>query len=560
MAAVIALAIVVRFTALDLRTFHGDEAVNAVKFEQLRHGEYRYDSNEFHGPVLPYATAPASWLVGGMDYAAVDEAFFRRVTAAFGVALVVLTLLSGPLIGRGAALGAGLLAAISPAMSFYSRYYIHEMPLVVFTFAGLLAVWKHIHAVHHAEIVGGEGRGRGNPDDSGTHHRAWGGWISSRTWSRPHPARGLATLSQGERGWAAVAGVCAGLMHATKETFVFPLGAAGAGLAVVAAWREREHYYSLRKHLHPGPIVAATVCAVAVSVLFFSQFFTNAAGPLDSLRTYFFWTVRGAGVESPHVHPWYWYLQILIYSKLAAGPWWSEGLIVALAVVGGVMGASGRGVAAAHRPAVRFLLVYTVVLAAIYAVVPYKTPWCMLGFLHGMILLAGVGAAGILRIRKEQTPTIRGLIIGLGVLLLAATVQLGAQCYRTNFDPVFAVDRRNPYIYAQAGPQTRRIVQRIDEIAAVSGEGAAMRVHVFISESEWPLPFYLRRHEKVGYWKEVPDRPRAPVMIADEAAELKLAGLLKEGEYQVEHFGLRPDVVVGVYVRADLWEKFLERK
>ena len=144
--------------------------------------------------------------------------------------------------------------------------------------------------------------------------------------------------------------------------------------------------------------------------------------------------------------------------------------------------------------------------------------------------------------------------------MAAATVQLGAQCWRTNFDRVFAVDRRNPYIYAQAGPQTRRIVQRIDEIAALSGEGAAMRVHVFIGESEWPLPFYLRRHEKVGYWKEVPDRPRAPVMIADEAAEMKLAGLLKEDEYQVEHFGLRPDVVVGVYVRADLWKRFLERE
>ncbi len=44
----------------------------------------------------------------------------------------------------------------------------------------------------------------------------------------------------------------------------------------------------------------------------------------------------------------------------------------------------------------RFLAFYTLVLTGLYAIIPYKTPWCMLSFLDGMILLAGVGAWAIL--------------------------------------------------------------------------------------------------------------------------------------------------------------------
>ena len=54
----------------------------------------------------------------------------------------------------------------------------------------------------------------------------------------------------------------------------------------------------------------------------------------------------------------------------------------------------------------RFLGFYTLLMATAYSVIPYKTPWCLLGFLHGMVLLAGIGAVRLLhafRIDPDQT-------------------------------------------------------------------------------------------------------------------------------------------------------------
>ena len=41
-----------------------------------------------------------------------------------------------------------------------------------------------------------------------------------------------------------------------------------------------------------------------------------------------------------------------------------------------------------QRQLVRWLGFYTVALTGAYSLVTYKTPWCMLSFLHGMILVA----------------------------------------------------------------------------------------------------------------------------------------------------------------------------
>ena len=56
---------------------------------------------------------------------------------------------------------------------------------------------------------------------------------------------------------------------------------------------------------------------------------------------------------------------------------------------------------------VRFLALYTFALAAAYSLIAYKTPWCLLSFWHGMILLAGVGAAWLVRRRPHTIPAHR---------------------------------------------------------------------------------------------------------------------------------------------------------
>ena len=60
--------------------------------------------------------------------------------------------------------------------------------------------------------------------------------------------------------------------------------------------------------------------------------------------------------------------------------------------------AIGLGFLGSPQVFVRFIAIYTVFMTVVYSAISYKTPWCMLGFLQGMILLAGVGVAIILRL------------------------------------------------------------------------------------------------------------------------------------------------------------------
>src|SRR5712691_9451378 len=125
LAAVVALAL--RCPRLDQRPMHNDEAVNAIKFGQLwEHDAYKYDPNEHHGPTLYYATLVLGRLTHAPDFDHYSENRLRLVTVLFGVGLVLLLPLLTDALGRNGAKWSALFTAISPAMVFYSRYFIHE--------------------------------------------------------------------------------------------------------------------------------------------------------------------------------------------------------------------------------------------------------------------------------------------------------------------------------------------------------------------------------------------------------------------------------------------------
>jgi uncharacterized protein (TIGR03663 family) len=187
--ALLVLAAALRLPDLSLRPLHNDEAVNAVKFRGLwDKNNYRYDPDEFHGPTLPYFTLPAAWLNPSRNFNDFSETTFRTVTVAFGLGLILLLLLLTRDLGRAEVLWAAVFTAVSPAMVFYSRYYIHEMLLVFFTGLAGLAAWRY--------------------------------------------GKGKRLL------WLVAAGAGLGLMWATKETFVFALVAMGlAGASHLLAER-----------------------------------------------------------------------------------------------------------------------------------------------------------------------------------------------------------------------------------------------------------------------------------------------------------------------------------
>jgi uncharacterized protein (TIGR03663 family) len=122
---------------------HHDEANQAVRTGiLLESGIYQYDPHEHHGPTLYYSTLPVVRLAAGRDFSRTHEWMFRIVPAVFGAGLILLLLGLRDGIGRTAALVAGLLTAVSPALVFFSRYYVQESQLVFFTFALIVAGWR----------------------------------------------------------------------------------------------------------------------------------------------------------------------------------------------------------------------------------------------------------------------------------------------------------------------------------------------------------------------------------------------------------------------------------
>jgi uncharacterized protein (TIGR03663 family) len=293
-------ALAFRLPQLALRPMHCDEANQALKAAMLLEtGHYRYDPQEHHGPLLYYATLPSLWLGGAKNFSQSREIDYRLVPVLFGVGLILLLPLVADGLGRMPTVLAGLLTAISPALVFYSRYYIQETLLVFLTFAAIASAWRYV--------------------------------------------RGGSLL------WAAATGLFLGLMCATKETWILAAAAMGVGLVLSLAWgRWRDGAWPTPPpHLRPLRLLVATAAALLVFLLVFCLFYsslgTNPHGPIDAVlayRTYF----RRGSEGGNHSHPWYYYLGILVASRPLRGYVGTETLIVGLALVGSVAALATAGV------------------------------------------------------------------------------------------------------------------------------------------------------------------------------------------------------------------------
>ncbi|RPJ76656.1 MAG: TIGR03663 family protein [Acidobacteria bacterium] len=510
-AGALALGLAFRLAGLDARPMHHDEANQAVKFGALlEEGEYRYDRTDHHGPTLYYLTLPAAWLRGRSTLASLDERTIRLVPAAFGAGLILLFLLLQRRLGRTAVAAAALLAAVSPALTYYSRFYIQESMFAFFTFAFLVALGRYAE----------------------------------------HPAAGRAAL----------AGLLAGLAYATKETSVIVVAAGLAACFVARGWGAvvRAAEPAGVRGYRWTDLTLALSAALAVSFLFYSSFFANPAGFVESILAFSVYFQRGVEA-SGHAQPWDYYLRMLSWSA-AGGLVWTEAFILALGAAGTVWAFMTR------EPGTfwpRFIALYSWIAAVIFSALRYKTPWNLLPFHAGFVLMAGIGIAAVGKAgggRPTGGTTVPGRQLRAaiaGVVLLAGAAHLGLQSWRGNFR--YAADPRNPYVYAHTSPDFLRLVDRVENLSAVHPNREAMLVKVFAGPYEqWPLPWYLRGMSRVGYWRLAAQAGtlEAHVVIASQENTAAVEAALGD-RYVSEFYGLRPGVLLTAYIDRTLWERFL---
>lgn len=508
---ILLLALLLRLWQLDQRPMHGDEAVNAYKTGQLlESGHYRYNPQEYHGPGLYYASFVVSKIMGVDHFQDLSETRLRALPALFGVGLILLLSLLLQPVSRALTLMTAILLSLSAPLLFYSRYYIHEMIFVFFVYLTILLVKKYL--------------------------------------DRPGLLRSIA------------AGFSLALVMATKETWIIVLAAAlpALGIVIYSGQTFRPPFTSGKMKAFPGHSVAFVCAWLFLVVLFYSDFFRDLSGLSAFPASFAHYLNRGAG-GSVHVHPFLQYFNWLFFFRDLNGMVWSEALVGLSAVAGLVFMLKDLWRKNAIPPLLLFLILFALICALIFSLIPYKTPWNLLTFYPGLIVLAAFGLIRIFNTAQSRFP--RYLLTGLLAVLLVHFIW---QSCRLNFSQ--DSQPGNPWVYAHPTEDVVRLAADLEELSLRLKQGLDTPIQIIIPGNDyWPLPWYLRRFSNTGWWNSVPDStPPAPLIITVPTLRDSITNYVFQQppgrqELYVPLFDrtcfLRPGLALEVYARYSLFLK-----
>ena len=555
-----AVAFFLRFWQLALKPLHHDEGVNGHFLITLfREGIYKYDPSNYHGPTLYYFSLAFTKLFG------LETLPIRWSVAIFGVLTVVLAFFLKDYLGRIGSLAAAAFLALSPGMVYISRYFIHEILFVFFSFAIVVAVlffiekrkvgifavvWTAIilfmcflpSALQLADTVG--------------ENDATFVWILRIAFFMIEAVlvffvlRMLLGWDEGRPMYLMLASASTVLLFATKETAFITIGT--MLIACVCVWIWRKIYGGavgeikqddlaptaltwthFREKLGGGANVSLIFAVVAlvfiyIGILFFSSFFTHWEGVKGAFEAYAFWTTTG---NKDHTQN----------GPLAYAKWLMkiESPIFILSAVGSLI----AWFKARHRFAI-FTAFWAFGLFLAYTIIPYKTPWLALSFILPMCLIAGYAINEIAASRD----ILLKIVAALAALL--AVVILGYQTYDLNF--VSYDDDSKPYVYAHTRRGFLDLIERMEYYAEKSGSGKETTIEV-VSPEYWSMPWYTRDYPKANYHGVTVPANTAEMIVAQRNGQLIEAVSKYSAHYKyVGTYPLRPGVDLMLLVRKDL--------
>lgn len=557
-AAITAIAAFLRFFWLELKPLHHDEGVNGFFLTNLfREGIYKYDPSNYHGPDL-YYFALAFTKIFGLNTTSV-----RSSVAIFGLFTVVLAFCLKRYIGAIGSLTAALFLALSPGMVFISRYFIHEMAFIFFSFGIVVGVLYFIEkrkvgvfaaammslllfvcflpTLNLASNVAA--------DDVVFLWILRVGIFAIGAVLVFLIMRILLAWKSGTPIYLMLASASAIMLFATKETaFITILTML---IAIICVWLWRKIYRAaigepLANEIEPVELTwrtfrsrlgnwsdlllifaAVSIVFAYLGVLFFSSFFTYAEGIPAAFEAYNIWTKTGT---KDHTQNGFWgYL------------WWGmkiEAPIIVLALAGTV----SAFIKARHKFAM-FAGLWAFGLFAAYSIIPYKTPWLALSFLLPMCLCAGYAINELIASRKLWQQ------ISGGVLAATAIAVLGYQSYDLNFQKYD--DDQMPYVYAHTRRGFLNLVKNIDFYAEKSGKGKDATIDI-VSPDYWSMPWYMRDYPNAFFHGALIDTTTAEMIVASDKQVSSLNERYGANYKYAGIYPLRPGVELYLLVRKDL--------
>lgn len=466
------IGLAVRLPQLNARPMHTDEAVNAYIVGQLLAKEpFIYDPQDRHGPALAALALPMVRAQGAKSFADLTESELRVVPVVAGTITILLFGAAVEMFGFIPSLLAAILFAVAPLPVYYDRYFIHETLFCTSTFGLILS-----------------------------------GWRASQTRSARQ---------------AALAGVCAALMLACKETALLHFFSLAAAAIMFRFTSVRETGQTRQGHWKT--ILTAAISFLLFSAALFTWFGRNwkALPALLHAAPNLFARAAGQGHEKP-----FWYFGRL----LAAG--WSGRLLVAFACLGLFLIVKRR-----DASPYQWLAYYGLLIAMFYSLIPYKTPWLALNLWLPLTLFAASAAESLWRWGTTKFPQ-RATIPAFCILAAIIGVVIAHDTRQRVF--LYPANESNPYAYSQTSEDILGLPVEIAELARQNGI-TTPRITV-IAADPWPLPWYLRHFSQVGFWQPGQQGGDADFYITSTEAADQYADELRK--FRPEFFGVRSGVLV----------------
>jgi uncharacterized protein (TIGR03663 family) len=572
---ILLVAALLRVYDLNLVPLHHDEGVNGFFLQRLvKEGFYHYDPANYHGPTLYYFTLISTSLNSFFHgHNGLSTVAVRLVPAFFGVATIWLVLCLRAYIGSMAALVAAALLALSPGAVYMSRYFIHESLFVFFTLGVVVAWLKYYDGATTEEP--NERFGLAVVVSAALLVATALGAVYRPAYYRYEVILMLLSLAalvislwlyDGERATYLILGaISAALLFATKETAMISAGVFLIAVlmslvyvrlrrpVVVETKRKKQKHQRKRSastrtgfgsqfrealNRFGGPVHIAIVAAAAlalfalVGILFYSSFFTNEKGIADAFETFKIWTKTGL---KDHTSPWYKFKYVRWLGAEEAGLLVLGGAGIVLAV----WRASNRFVV--------FAALWALGITAAYSLIPYKTPWLALNFIVPLAIIGGYAVEALYRLTADSFE--RLLIPAFTIIALAVGAYQTVSLNFFHYD-----DEKYIYVYVHTVREFLPLVDDINRVAKLAQTGAQTGITVTATDY-WPLPWYLRDYNRVGYFgKMIITPPSEPILVCTAQQEAELQSLYKidENYRRFNSYPLRPGVTLVLYVRRDV--------
>lgn len=317
------VATVVRVWDLDLKPAHFDEGVNGWFVDRMAEdGYYAYDPTNYHGPLHFYLLHASQTLLGRNLWA------LRLPTVVAGVLLVLALWGMRRFLPRAGCLWAAAFAAVSPALTFTSRYAIHETWMALFLVTGTYGALGLLAGGRRKDL-----------------------WITALSVS------GLVLTKETYFIHIGTAVIALGCLRALERISpsVGPHPPRGAG----GGWTGRD-------------VALAALVSGGLVVFFYSGTFYQWDGVAGLVETHTAWFQTGVG-GSGHDKPFHYWLELM-----ARHEWGAALGLLSLPVL---LWPSGRSE--------RFVGIYAFGILLAFSIIPYKTPWCLVSIVPHFLMVAG---------------------------------------------------------------------------------------------------------------------------------------------------------------------------